>query len=173
VTATGDFQVGANNCTGTTLANGGSCTVGVTFRPSGSGSRTGALTVNSSSTPASITVQLQGNGVVGQGVLSVAPQSLTFTKNCRREESSAAAQSVVVSNRGTGPLSGLTVGPLPISGFQVNNNCRSELAAGASCSVSARFTGRVTASGTFNVSATGATPQSVTLFGTCTSQASP
>ena len=60
VAVTGDFAQ-TNTC-GTSIAAGASCTVGVTFRPTTSGTRTGSLTVTSSASNSPTTVALSGTG---------------------------------------------------------------------------------------------------------------
>jgi hypothetical protein len=59
VVASGDFAVSSNGCAGS-LAAGASCTVGVVFKPSASGTRTGALTASDSAGTQSAT--LTGTG---------------------------------------------------------------------------------------------------------------
>jgi len=130
------------------------------------------MTINSNAS-APATVALSGKGIDRQGRLSVSPASLVFSKNCRREESSVAAQSIRVSNTGNAPLTGLTVAPLAITGFQISNGCSSQLAAGASCQVTVRFSGRTTSAGVINVTSTSQPVSPVSIAGNCTSQASP
>ena len=60
VTATGDFSQ-TNNCS--SVATGSSCTVTVTFKPTASGTRTGALTVTSNANNSPTTVSLTGSGI--------------------------------------------------------------------------------------------------------------
>ncbi|WP_198681655.1 choice-of-anchor D domain-containing protein [Kribbella rubisoli] len=60
VSATGDFSQ-TNNCS--TLAVGASCTVTATFRPTASGSRTGAVTVTSNANNSPTSISLTGNGI--------------------------------------------------------------------------------------------------------------
>ncbi len=59
VAASGDFAVSSNSC-GTSLAAGGSCAIGVVFKPSASGTRTGTLSVSDSS--GTQTASLTGTG---------------------------------------------------------------------------------------------------------------
>lgn len=60
IAATGDFAQ-TSNC-GTSITVGASCTVSVTFTPTGSGTRTGILTVNSNASNNPTTVALTGTG---------------------------------------------------------------------------------------------------------------
>jgi alpha-1,3-glucanase-like protein/F5/8 type C domain-containing protein/HYDIN/CFA65/VesB family protein/centrosomal CEP192-like protein len=60
VTIAGDYTQ-TNNCV-TTIAVGASCTVNVSFRPTASGTRTGALTLSSNATNSPTNVALTGTG---------------------------------------------------------------------------------------------------------------
>jgi parallel beta-helix repeat protein len=60
VSVSGDYSQ-TNDCS--TLAVGASCTVGVTFRPTAGGARTGSLTVRSNANNATLTVGLSGSGI--------------------------------------------------------------------------------------------------------------
>jgi len=57
----GDFTVTSNNCT--TLAVNASCTVGVAFKPSTGGARSGTLTVSSNANNNPTTVSLSGTAI--------------------------------------------------------------------------------------------------------------
>jgi len=59
--ATGDFAVASNTC-GSSVAPGGSCTVGVTFRPMVMGRRTGTLTLPYSAAGSPSVIALSGGG---------------------------------------------------------------------------------------------------------------
>ena len=61
IAASGDF-VQTNDC-GASLGVGASCTVGVAFRPTAAGSRTGALTITSNAVNSPTSVGLAGNAV--------------------------------------------------------------------------------------------------------------
>ncbi|MDX6207096.1 MAG: hypothetical protein QOF39_3153, partial [Frankiales bacterium] len=65
ITAVGDFSQ-SNGC-GSSIAAGASCTVSVTFHPSGTGTRTGSVTVASSATNSPTSVSLSGTGAVASG----------------------------------------------------------------------------------------------------------
>jgi minor extracellular serine protease Vpr len=61
IAASGDFRVSSNTC-GKSLAAGASCTIGVTFSPKATGSRTGALTIKDFNPNSPHTVALSGIG---------------------------------------------------------------------------------------------------------------
>ncbi len=60
LSATGDYTAAAVNCP-SSLSGGSSCTINVTFRPTGTGTRSGSLAFNSAYTSSVLT--LTGNGV--------------------------------------------------------------------------------------------------------------
>jgi hypothetical protein len=137
IATTGDFAQ-TNTC-GSSIAAGGSCTVSVTFSPTATGSRTGSLTVNAGG--ATNTVSLSGTGTAPGPVLGANPGSLTFAVTA--VGSSAAAQTVTVTNSGT---STATVSGVSVTGdYSQTNNC-SSIAVGASCAVTVTF--RPTTAGT-------------------------
>ncbi len=60
---TGDFQIVADNCDGTTLSNqGNTCAITVQFTPAASGTRIGQLTVPTNGLPATLNADLTGIG---------------------------------------------------------------------------------------------------------------
>lgn len=61
IAANGDFHVMSNTC-GTSLAAGNSCTIGITFRPTQTGTRTGTLTIKDFNVNSPHTVALSGTG---------------------------------------------------------------------------------------------------------------
>ncbi len=156
----GDFSQ-TNTC-GSSLAGGASCTAGVTFSPTATGTRTGALTVpdNSDNAGATQSVSLTGTGTAP--FVSVGPPALAFEAQVLNTTS--AAQQVVLSNTGTGPLTVTntgTTGP-----FTATNNCGSNVNPGISCAFLVTFTPAATGpqSGSLNVTDTLGT-QSVALSG--------
>ena len=132
---TAQFGLTQNTCT-TSLAAGASCTVGVVFEPTATGTETGTLTVTSASiaTPASVT--LSGTGAVSAGI-GVTPATINFATTGVGQTSSSTT--VTVTNSGTvTSLSGLALA-VP-SGFQlVNNTCAATLGPGLSCTAGVEF----------------------------------
>jgi hypothetical protein len=73
-----DFAIASNTCTGTTMASGASCTVGVTFTPSVAASRSATLTFADNTVAASHAVALSGTGIVPAPVIvPIAPAVVT------------------------------------------------------------------------------------------------
>ncbi len=166
IAATGGFAQ-TSNC-GTSLASDSTCTVSVTFTPTGSGVTTGSLTIpsNQPGSPTTITlVGTSGNSVVGNNSLTVSPTSLAFGDEA--VGSTTAAQSVTVSNPGSAAA---TISSIAVSGqFTQSGSCGSSLAAGASCTVSVKFapTSGGSQSGTLSITnSTTTTPVTVSLSGT-------
>ncbi|MEZ4861110.1 MAG: choice-of-anchor D domain-containing protein [Caldilineaceae bacterium] len=103
MTNDGSGQFANTNSCGATLNPGASCTVGVTFTPNAAGAQSGVLTIASNdSDEASVAVNLSGTGVAQAPDITVLPTSLTFTDTI--VNSAAPAQSVTVTNDGTGNL---------------------------------------------------------------------
>ncbi|MFC1401544.1 MULTISPECIES: choice-of-anchor D domain-containing protein [Streptacidiphilus] len=160
IAASGDFAQ-TNTC-GSSIAANGSCTVSVTFKPTATGSRSGSLTVNAGGV--TNTVALSGTGTAPGPVLNASPASLNFAGTV--VGSSAAAQSITVTNSGT---TSATVSGVSVTGdFSQTNNC-STIAVGASCTVNVGFqpTAGGSRSGTLTVTSNANnSPTTASLTGT-------
>ncbi|MGH9328270.1 MAG: choice-of-anchor D domain-containing protein, partial [Terriglobia bacterium] len=159
-----------DNCVGTVAANGGTCTLNVTFTPAAVGAETEeiSLTDNAAESPQKIT--LTGTGVTQATSVNVAPTSLTFSNQA--VGSVSAPQVVTVSNSGSATLN---ITGIAVSGdFTQTNTCGAVgdvLNSGQSCSISVFFSPTASGSRTGGLSisdnATGS-PQTVSLTGTGT-----
>ncbi|MFJ6212207.1 choice-of-anchor D domain-containing protein [Streptomyces sp. NPDC092296] len=130
ITTSGDFTQ-TNTC-GSSIAAHGSCTVGVTFKPTATGARSGSLTVTAGGI--TNTVSLSGSGTAPGPVLNTSPAALSFAGTV--VGSSAAAQTVTVTNSGT---TSATVSKVAVTGdFSQTDNC-SAIPVGGSCAVSVAF----------------------------------
>jgi hypothetical protein len=110
-TNAGEFVKGSSNCP-LLIAPGASCTTDVTFKPSGAGLRSAALTYtdNSGNTVgATQSVPLSGNGT--EAVASINPASVTFPRTL--VNGNATPVPVTVTNTGSASL---TVSDVAISG---------------------------------------------------------
>ena len=176
VAAGGDFTQ-TNNCpvSPATLAVASKCTLNVSFKPSATGIRNGAITVTHQLVGSPETVALSGTGVAPAVTLSGA--SISFGNQL--VGSSSAVQTVSVSNSGTAPL---TISSIALTGvnsgdFSETNTCPASpatLAVSANCSVSLNFRPTATGARTASVSITdnaAGSPQSVSLTGTGTTPA--
>jgi hypothetical protein len=184
---TGTFPAGAPNC-GAALAVGASCTIKVQFAPASAIAFSRTLTV--AYTGATVTpptpVSLTGTGVAALSSVSIAPNpqtitlptgvltgtgTVTFRNTAAAGGSSVAITSVATSQpTGTATLYLFSSGPLAGP-----NTCTgANLAPGASCTVSVRFTNLtgprgVNRTGTVTFTDTGAaSPQSSSLIGFAT-----
>lgn len=124
-------------CT-TTLAAGASCTISVSFRPTGTGARTqGTLTIvtNASNTP-SVPVTLDGTGAAPAVLLST--NSLDFGSQTLNQ--TTAAQTVTVTNDSDVSLaiSSVTIGGTNPGDFAQTNTC-STVAAHGTCTIDVTF----------------------------------
>jgi hypothetical protein len=172
VSSNNDFSVSQTNCSGVSLAAGANCTAQVTFKPTTAGNESSTITVTSTAANSPQTVTLSGTGIAAAGVLTVSPSSMSFTSKCKGESPGGAAQTVSVSNTGTGDLSGLSV-TLSGAAFSIDNSCGATLRAGDHCAVRVRFNGRTAGTGFVSVAATGAISRQVLLSSTCTTPSSP
>ncbi|WP_353062608.1 choice-of-anchor D domain-containing protein [Tunturibacter psychrotolerans] len=125
----------ASDCpsTGGSLAPSTSCTAQVTFTPTQTGAHSGLFSVASSLTQLPINVSLQGTGI--QSHLQAVPTTLNFGSIAI---GASAAQTLILTNTGTAPLTNLA---LTITGdYAITVPCTSTtLAPGNSCKITVTF----------------------------------
>ncbi len=167
INATGAFAE-TSNC-GTSVAAGASCTINVTFTPSGTGVETGTLTIadNASGSPQAVT--LSGTGTAAP-VATLSPSSLSFGSEPVGE--ATPEKTVTLTNTGTAALiiSGITAS----ADYVAVSTCKSPIAVGASCAINVIFkpTASGVLAGTVSISDNApANPQTITLSGTGTAPA--
>ena len=168
----GDFAQ-TNTCPANpaTLAAGSNCAISVTFMPTATGVRNASVTItdNAGNSPQSVLL-------TGTGTAPIVSLGGTTSINFGNEPvgSTSAAQTITLSNTGTGPL---TITSIAVTGtnsgdFAETNSCpasNSTLAAGANCTISITFKPTTIGSRTCSVSITdnaAGSPQSVSLTGT-------
>ena len=160
----GDFP-DTSTCTGSVAANG-TCTVAITFKPTGTGTRTATLSITDSAAGSPQSVTLSGTGLTP---VTLSATSLVFGSVA--VGSASAAQTLTIANSGNAALA---IGSLAITGtnpgdFTQTTTCSTSIAAGGSCAVMATFTpaalGGRSAAITFTA---GATAESVKLSGSGT-----
>ncbi len=124
---------------GSTLAAGGSCTIGVRFSPGVSGAAAGSLAIGSDGGAA--TVSLSGTGTAP--ALSLSERSLSFGRagvirfGEIRVGQTSKPQTITATNTGTAPLS---ISSIRTTGdFVQSTTCGKTLAVNASCTISLRF----------------------------------
>jgi hypothetical protein len=170
VSANGDFAQ-TNNCpvSPATLAPAASCTISVTFAPTATGVRSGAVVVTDTLPGSPQMVTLSGTGTAP--VVTLGATSVSFGNQVVGTSSSQ--QNVSLQNTGTATLtftgSGITITGTNSGDYSQTNTCGASLAAGANCSISITFkptaTGTRSASLTINDDASNS-PQNVPLSGT-------
>jgi hypothetical protein len=131
ITTTDDFGQ-TNNCPAN-LASLASCTISVTFSPRTVGSHSGALIVSDNAATSPQQVSLGGTGTAP---VTVSPSSVSFTGQV--VGTTSAGQNITVTNKLTAALA---IAGISASGdFSQTSTCGGSLAAGASCTISAKFT---------------------------------
>jgi hypothetical protein len=138
ITTTGDFAE-TDNCVGTVPANGGRCTINVTFTPTVLVQETEELYINDNATETPQYVTLTGTGINQVTTAQFTPPNLVFAAETINETS--AAQVVTMTNNGQTPL---TITNIATTGdFAETNNCPvspSALAVDQSCTFYVTFT---------------------------------
>jgi hypothetical protein len=132
LTITGPFAIATNSCGTTALAANADCQIQVSFNPTSAGPATGVLTLVDGAGTQSI--QLSGTGL-GAPTDALSPTSLNFAATVVGQASSP--QTVTLTNSGGVPLTSISVSVS--SGFEVSNNCTTQLAANSSCSLQVQF----------------------------------
>lgn len=167
----GDFVTTTDTCFAVALSSGASCAIGVTFTPTGAGTRSATLNIADSAPDSPQMVALSGTGTVPTVSLSAPGLSL----GSKPTGSASAAQTETITNTGNGNLvvSTVTVAGTNASDFAVSADActGSTVAPGSACTVSVIFTpsGAGSRSATLNFSDNAPdSPQSVSLSGTGT-----
>ena len=166
----------SNNC-GSSLAEGSSCTVTITFSPVAGGTRTATFAVVPPQyLPIVATTSLTGTGTALAPAATIAPTTLNFGNQA--VGTSSAAQTVTITNNGTSSLtfgsSGIAISSPAPQEFSQTNTCGTTLAVNQSCTVSVTFSPVVSgANNVYLVFSDNApnSPQSVSLLGTGTAPA--
>jgi hypothetical protein len=169
----GDFTQN-NTCSGV-IAVGASCSINVTFMPSGTGVRSGSIVITDDSAGGDTqTISLTGTGITAPNVyfsystLNFDSQNLGISNSLND----------TLLNNGSALLSISSIG---ITGtnpgdFSQTNNCGVSLAAGNDCTIVVTFKPTVVGARSASVSVTdnaGGSPQSISLTGTGTSTPTP
>ena len=160
----GDF-LQTNNC-GASVAPGASCTISVTFKPRGIGTRTGAVNITDNAPGSPQSVPLTGTGTA----VNLNPTSVKFGQQTVGT-SSQPKNVTLTNNSGTLTLhiSSMTFSGSNAGDFTQTNTCGGSVAPKASCTISVIFTPGATGarSATMNVNDDGGgSPQTVKLAGT-------
>lgn len=131
-TVTGDFAIAQNTC-GASLPSQTGCTLGITFTPSASGTRSGTLTLVTSA--GTVTASLTGIGTA-PATDTLSPLSLSFGATVLNTASSA--QTVTLTNSGDVALTLITA-QVTAGDFSAVNTCGNSLNAHSFCTISVLF----------------------------------
>ena len=140
-TASGDFTIKADNCSGTSVAPGGSCAIDVAFAPSTHGPLVGSLSIADNAPDTPQTVSLNGFGQ--QPILSLNPSSVMF--GSLGVGGTTSPQTVQLTDNGDAPLhvSAVSISGANSGDFNVTaGSCGSltvTIAPGDSCFVNVTF----------------------------------
>lgn len=151
----------SNNC-GSSVAPQATCTINVTFTPTASGGRPGALTVISSDPASPEREDLVANGL---GIV-LSPQKIAF--GTQAVGTTSAPQTVTITNVNPGAV---LMGNLTVNDdfIVAANNCPASLASQQSCTIQVEFSPDETGSISGNVyisDSDASSPQSLSLSGT-------
>jgi len=165
IAASGPFSE-TNTC-GATLAPGNSCTVTVTFSPTSAGLQSGSITVTGNTQNSPLTVRLAGFGTASTPIASLSANQLNFP--AQAAGTTSRPQTVTLTNTGTAALS---IASITVSGAVAQtDNCPTELAPGAGCTLNvmlaAPLTGACNGNVTLATNAPGG-PQTISGSSTCT-----
>jgi hypothetical protein len=178
IATTGPFAVSGGTCstTGNGIAQNASCTIFVTFTPTGTAASSGTLLVSDNATGSPQSVTLSGTTAAQVTTVMVTPASVTFP--AQAQNTTSAPMTVTVKNTSTGSetltFSGISASaPFAVSGGTCSTDA-SPLPGGSSCTILVTFTPTGTAASngilTITDNATSGSPQTVTLHGTTAGQ---
>jgi hypothetical protein len=138
----GDFALASNTCTGTITA-GATCTVGITFTPSATGTRQASLQIadNAPASPQTFTLTGTGNSpTITAPAVVISPATVAVAAT---QGTAGTSTNIVISNSGNAPLhiSGVVFGGANVSEFvNPSNPCvGTAIAPNANCSISVTF----------------------------------
>ena len=151
------------------VAPGASCTINITFKPAGGGSRTAMLSVKDTAPGSPQTASLSGTGTI----VMLAPTGLSFSCRSLPRTCPPPPQRVTLTNVGSTILG---IGGITITGsgtFSQTNNCGSSVGKGSSCVITVTFNPPLgnplrpsTFTGALSISDDGGgSPQQVRLYG--------
>jgi Abnormal spindle-like microcephaly-assoc'd, ASPM-SPD-2-Hydin len=165
-----------NTC-GSSLAAAKSCTLSVTFKPSGVGPRTALLLVADNANGSPQTVTVNGIGAANTNpVGNVSPATLTFPS--QTVKTTSAALPVILTDTGSAALAltSITISGAEAAEFAQTNTCGNSVAAGATCTVNVTFTPAATGSRSAQLQINdnaAASPQIVAIIGTAIAISTP
>jgi hypothetical protein len=149
-----------------TVVPGGSCTIGVSFRPAFTGPSSATLNIAHNAAGSLTTVALSGTGVAPPTTFS-APASVAYGKHV---VNTSTIKTVVVTNTGTAPLFITSASAAAPFATVTLGTCSAPVAATRTCKLNVTFTptAKVAYAGTLTITSSNATnsPRTVALTGT-------
>src|ERR1700688_3192821 len=174
-----DFGIASNTCTAAVIAVNATCTVGVTFTPSGTGERLANLQFTDDASSSPQILALSGNGLApATPGVTVVPSSPIMLPNTTQGATSAPVV-VTVTNSGNATLnvSAVSLTGVNAADFTLaSNTCTGAVAANATCTVRITFTPSATGARQANLQITDnapASPQVVAITGNGLAPATP
>ena len=163
-----DYSSSSPTCNSPIAVNS-ACTVNVTFTPQAPGLRSATLTFTDNAPDSPQTLALSGTGAATGIGISISPADPSFPTIT--EGTSGAAQTLTVTNSGTGILhiSAVSLAGTNPSDFALTNNCKSPVSAAANCTISLAFSPLGPGQRTANLSITDdapGSPQTIALTAT-------
>lgn len=138
-----DFGIASNTCTAAAIAVNATCTVGVTFAPSGTGERLANLQFTDDASSSPQILALSGNGLApGTPGVTVVPSSPIMLPSTTQGATKPPVI-VTVTNSGSATLNitGVTITGANASDFALaSNTCTGAVAANATCTIGIAFT---------------------------------
>jgi hypothetical protein len=166
-----DFVITANSCTATAIAVNATCTVAVTFIPSGTGQRQASLQFTDDASSSPQILALTGNGLApATPGVTFAPSSPILLPSTPQGATSTAV-TVTVTNSGN---ANLIIGAVAFTGVNAgdfavaHNTCAGTIAASATCTLAITFTPSATGTRQATLQITDnapASPQNVAITG--------
>src|SRR5579859_4673816 len=161
-TNSGDFTQ-INSC-GSSLGPSGTCTIGITFKPTGTGSRAALLNVIDDGPNSPQTASLNGTGILA---VTLSATSVNFGNVL--VGSSTTAMPVTLTNNQSVPLTNIAMSINGSTAFTEVNTCGSSIPANGQCTITVTFApttaGKQTATVNIVDSASNS-PQTISVSGT-------
>jgi hypothetical protein len=138
-----DFGIASNTCTGAAIAVKATCTVGVTFTPSGTGERLANLqfTDDASSSPQILALSGTGVAPATPGVTVVPSSPIMLPSTTQGGTKPPVVVTVTNSGSATLKITAVTITGVNAGDFALaSNTCTGSVAANATCTIGIAFT---------------------------------
>jgi hypothetical protein len=172
---------GVNHTCGSSLPAGGTCTLKVSFTPTGTGAASGAVTVTSNAAGSPQSVSLSGTGTLNSPTLAWSPAATSLAFGEATVGAASAMKTLTLSNQGPGDamLASLALSGTHAADYRVDasSTCAQglTLSANDTCMVKLSFTPSAAGArdAALTVSSNGSNPGTIALGGTGVAAAAP